>query len=119
MSVITDLTGLDAWKPAQRVAETAARKYRSDPEFPLLQARILLRPDGRRRTPFFQVQPLLDRADKLVRDLPREDERLERLKKEVADVQQLADLLDPFSRFAFPNLFDAFGGQDDDDFDER
>ena len=102
VDVITALTTLDAHKPAQRVAEAAAKKYKKDPEFPVLQARLPLRPDGRQRPRLYQIRPLLDRADKLVRELPREDERRERLTKEVADLQQLVDALDPFSRLHVP-----------------
>jgi tetratricopeptide (TPR) repeat protein len=112
---IVALMGMDAWKPAQRFAEAAAKKYKQDPEFAILQVRILLRPVGRRYTPFFRIRPLLSRAEMLLHALPRDDERLERLSKDLADLQRLANALDPWGPLAFPNFF---GPSDDDDADD-
>jgi tetratricopeptide (TPR) repeat protein len=118
VDVIMGLMGLAAWKPAERVAVAAARRHKKDPEFAVLQARVLLQPNGRRPPPFYQVRPLLNRAEKLLHDLPREDERRERLTKEVAELRQLADALDPLGRFPFPDFFDRFDDEDDEDDDD-
>ena len=125
VEVITGLMGMDAWKPAQRCAEAGERKFRNNPEFPVLLAAMQLRPDKGRNINLYQVRPALARAEKLIRDLPKEDERKERLTQQIATLQQSAQLLDPWSGFGsgLSNLFGSFGpddydDDDDDDFDD-
>ena len=62
-----------------------------------------------------QANTSLDRAEKLVRDLPKEDGRKERLTKEIADLKKLSRATDPWGPVGFPDLFDAFDDAFDDD----
>jgi tetratricopeptide (TPR) repeat protein len=122
VTVTKGLAALEGWTAARRYAEAGEKKFRTDPEFPVLLARLLLRPDGRRTTPVYRVRPVLARAEKLVRELPKEDERKERLTQEVAAMQKTVQLLDPYGGFdgydGFPDVFDSFfeGDEDEDDY---
>lgn len=117
VTTVNGLMALDGWKPAERLAEIADRKFRNNPEFPVLLARIRMRPQGQRSPPIYRVLPLLDRAEKLIRDLPKEDERKERLMKEVSGMRQAGQLFrNPYGGFG--GMFDSlFGDLDDDEFD--
>jgi hypothetical protein len=119
VTVTKGLAALEGWKAAQRYAEAGEKKFRNDPEFPVLLARLLLRNDGRRTMPAYRVRPLLARAEKLVRELPKEDERKERLTQEIAAMQKTVQLLDPYGGFdglgGFPDVFDSFFEEDNDE----
>jgi tetratricopeptide (TPR) repeat protein len=121
VTVTKALAALEGWTAAQRYAEAGEKKFKSDPEFPVLLARLLLRHDGRRSMPAYRVRPVLARAERLVRELPKEDERKERLTQEIAAMQSTVQLLDPYGGLedygGFPDVFDSFF-EDEEDEDE-
>jgi tetratricopeptide (TPR) repeat protein len=106
------LLDLEAYPRARRFADMAEFQYPNNAVFPYLHALGWILAQGR-RAPSYQVVPLLQRALRLTRARPPDEQR-DRL---LADIEKHLHELNPFDLDFLGRMFDRGGGTDEDEFD--
>ncbi|HKB39766.1 MAG TPA: tetratricopeptide repeat protein, partial [Gemmataceae bacterium] len=106
------LLTLQSYRLTNTYTELGQRKFSKNPLFPYLEA---VNEMGRGPGTFgpWQVHQLLEKAEKLARDLPPERRR-EELLEQIHIRLRAVDVLNPFGRL-FGTVFDPFGFDDDEE----
>ena len=113
-NVVRALLKLHSITSARRFVTAAARRFRTDPAFPYLEALTYFL-EGPDRLPPYRIRWLLEQAEQLAQALPTDDYRA-KLLDDIHRHQQMLDALDPLA--GMPNFFgDMFDFDDDDDDD--
>jgi tetratricopeptide (TPR) repeat protein len=92
------------------------RKFPKNPLFPYLEAESFIAL-GPSRCPTWQVQPLLEKAQRLAQELPKGSQP-EWLLEAIRARQQLIGMVNPFLSSFMDQMFDMFGDEDDDEDDD-
>jgi tetratricopeptide (TPR) repeat protein len=108
------LYDLGSIRAAQRYARAGASRFKQNPVFPLLFARLQMEASNYYGPNWFDVRNNLDRADKLAKELPKEDPLKASLLEEIAEERREVDERDFWGSRRNP----FFGGRFDEDDDE-
>jgi tetratricopeptide (TPR) repeat protein len=119
-TVCRALMALKDFKALWQFTRLGRRRFSKEPLFPYLEA-VSYFEQGPGRMPFFEVESLLETAERLARDLPP-DERRERMLDDIQQRRKAVGLANPmgmgFMRDVFGRMFDPDDGYDDDDDDD-
>jgi tetratricopeptide (TPR) repeat protein len=116
----TALYGAGALSQLKHFVKRARSKFRKNPYFPYMEALCYTTGKDADAAPPWKVRPLLEKAQRLVRDLPPCDQ-LRNLLDDIESRLRSFDALDPLSGL-FDSLFsrmDEFEDERDQDFDDE